>query len=147
MVWVYCLATDPERLRAFAASDALAQAMHDSGVTDEPTIIVMQPMSRDLVSGRLLPGIIVMHEVRDYDAWRVVYDELDEYRRASGIVGLAVCREYVYPNQIIVYHQAEEVESLRAFVDSTELNEAMVSAGVVREPDVHFIRVVGFSDY
>jgi quinol monooxygenase YgiN len=136
MVYVYCLATDVDRLRAFLESDDLGDAMQRAGVQGEPMITLMQPMSRNLVSGRLLPGIIVMHEVQEYDEWRVFYDEFDDYRRANGIVGHAVSRDYDDPNQVI-----------RAFVESTELKETMERAGVVGEPDVRFIRVVGYADY
>jgi quinol monooxygenase YgiN len=146
-VYMYCLANDAERLRAFLESDELADAMQRAGVQGEPMITLMQPMSRDLVSSRMLPGIIVMHEVQDYDAWRVFYDELDDFRQASGIVGHAVSREYDDPNQVIVYHQAEEVDALRDFVESTELKEAMERAGVVGEPEVHYIQVVDFAYY
>jgi quinol monooxygenase YgiN len=146
-VYMYCLATDAERLREFLEGDDLADEMRKAGVQGEPTITLMQPMSRDLVSGRLLPGIIVMHEVQDYDAWRVVYDGFEDFRQASGIVGHAVSREYDDPNRVIVYHQAEELDALREFVESTELKETMERAGVVGEPEVHFIHVVDFEYY
>lgn len=147
MVYVYCLASDADRLRAFLDSDDLADAMQRAGVLGEPMITQMRPISRDLVSGRLLPGIIVMHEVQDYEAWRVLYDEFDDYRQANGIVGQAVSRAYDDPNRIIVYHQAEELDALRAFVESAELKETMERAGVVGEPDIRFIRVVDFAYY
>jgi hypothetical protein len=146
-VYVYCLATDPERLRAFLESDELAERMREAGVVDEPTMILMEPMSRDLVAGRLLPGIIAMHAVEDYVTWRSVYDELDGFRDASGIVGDAVSRRLDDPNRVIVYHQAESVEELRVFAASPELEDAMMRGGVVGQPDVRFIRVVDFADY
>jgi len=147
MVYVYCLATDADQLRAFLNSKDLADAMQRAGVQGEPMITLMQPMSRDLVSGRLLPGIIVMHPVQDYDAWRLAYDAFDDYRRANGIVGQAVSRNYDDSNQVIVYHQAEDVNALRNFVESAELRDAMERAGVVGEPDIRFIQVVDFADY
>jgi len=147
MVYVFCLATDVDRLRTFLDSDDLAEAMNNAGVEGAPTITLMKPMSRDLVSGQMLPGIIVMHPVEDYDTWRVAYDEFDNFRRQSGIVGHAVSQEFENPDRIIVYHQAIDVANLRTFVESAELEDAMQRAGVVGDPEIRFIQVVGFANY
>jgi hypothetical protein len=147
IVYVYCLATNVDRLRKFLDSDDLAEAMKNAGVVGDPTITLMKPMSRDLVSGQMLPGIIVMHPVEDYDAWRVVYDELDDFRRQNGIVGHAVSREFDNPNRVIVYHQASDVAALRTFVESAELEDTMQRAGVVGDPEIRYIQVVGFAGY
>ncbi len=56
-------------------------------------------------------------------------------------------RSLDFPSRVVVYHQADEVDDLRAFVESDELRDAMRRAGVAGEPDIHYIRVVGFADY
>ncbi len=147
VVYIYCLATDVDKLRAFLDSADLAEVMRNAGVEGTPEITVMQPMSRDLVAGRLLPGIIVIHDVADYDAWRPVYDGFDAFRRESGIIGHAVSRSLDDPRRVIVYHQAETEADLRSFAASPELERGMQQAGVVGEPDIRFIRVVGFDHY
>ncbi len=146
-VYVYCLATDADKLRTFLGSVDLVETMRKAGVEGEPEITLMKPMSRDLVAKRKLPGIIVMHSVKDYETWRVAYDEFDGFRRQSGIVGHAVTQEFGNPNRVIVYHQADDVNLLRAFVESAELREVMQRAGVVGDPDIRFIQVVDFADY
>ncbi len=79
--------------------------MKNAGVQGAPTITFMTPMSADFIPDRLLPGMIVTHAVRDYAAWRPVYDAFDGHRRASGVIGHAVNQELGAPNQVIVYHQ------------------------------------------
>lgn len=147
MVYVYCLATDVEKLRTFLGSDDLVESMRKAGVDGKAEITLMKPMSRDLVAKRKLPGIIVMHSVKDYQTWRAAYDGFDDFRRQSGIVGHAVTQEFGNPNRVIVYHQADDVNLLRAFVESAELREVMQRAGVVGDPDIRFIQVVDFADY
>jgi quinol monooxygenase YgiN len=147
MVYMYCLSSDADDLRAFLDSADLSEAMKNAGVQGMPEITLMEPMSRDLVHERLLPGIIVMHQVEDYDSWRLAYDEFDDFRRESGIVGHAVSRKLDDPNHVIVYHQANDVEDLRAFVASAQLKETMQRAGVVGDPDIRFIQVVDFATY
>jgi len=147
VVYVFCLATNADRLRTFLESDDLADAMRNAGVEGAPTITLMKPMSRDLVSGQRLPGIIIMHPVKDYDAWRVAYDDSDEFRRKNGIVGHAVSQEFENSNNIVAYHQANDVASLRNFVESMELKDVMQRAGVVGDPEIRFIEVVDFANY
>jgi len=147
MVYVYCLATDSDKLREFFDRADLAEAMKRAGVEGAPEIRLMKPMSRNLVAEQRLPGIIVIHPVEDYDSWRVVYDELDDFRRKSGIVGHAVSRDLDNPNQVVVYHQANNLADLHTFVDSVALQDAMKRAGVVGDPEVRFIRVVDFASY
>ena len=110
------------------------------------SITLMKPMSLD-DDERLLPAIVVDHLVADYDTWRAAYDAFDAQRRGMGIVGHAVNQELGNPNRVIVYHQAEDVETLRAFVESTELKEAMERAGVVGEPVIMFVQPVESVDY
>lgn len=147
LVYVYCLATDGDKLRTFLESSELAETLRKAGVSGEPTVTLMKPMSRNLVSNQRLPGIIVFHQVEDYATWRVAYDALEEFRRESGIVGHAVTQGYDDPHRVVVYHQADELDDLRAFVDSPELKEAMRRGGVIGEPEIHFIQVVDFAAY
>jgi quinol monooxygenase YgiN len=147
MVYVYCPATDVDRLKAFIDSPDVGEVMKNAGVEGRPTITFMTPKSADFISDQKLPGVIVTHAVEAYDAWRAVYDDLDYYRRQKGIVGHAVNQELGKPNQVIVYHQANDLDALRAFVDSTEVKEAMQRAGVLGTPDIRFVQVADFTDY
>jgi hypothetical protein len=147
MVYVYCPASDEQRLRAFLESEELAEAMARAGVEGPPSINLMKLASRDLVSGRMLPGIIMMHSVDDYETWRADYDALDGFRAQSGIVGHAVARKLDDADDLVVYHQAEQLDDLRAFVASAELRQLMESSGAAADLEVHFIRVVDFASY
>jgi quinol monooxygenase YgiN len=147
MVYVYCPATDTEKVRAFVGSPDLGEVMKDAGVESAPTVTFMRPMSADFIADRKLPGIIVTHAVEDYDRWRTAYDEFDVRRKSLGIVGHAVNQELGEPNRVIVYHQAEDADSLRAFVDSTELREVMQGAGVVGAPEIRLVRSEDIAEY
>jgi hypothetical protein len=147
MVYIYCPATDAAKLKGFVGDPNLARVMKDAGVQGSPTITLMTPMSADFIPDRKLPGIIVSHDVRDYDAWRIVYDGLDGYRKQNGIVGHAVNQQLGTPNRVIVYHQAEQPGTLRTFVASTELKEAMQRGGVAGRPDIQFVQVADIGAY
>jgi len=147
MVYVYLPASDVQKARGFLESPKLGDAMRRARVDGAATMKLMTPKSADFIPDQKLAAIIVTHPVEDYDRWRAVYDELADFRKRSGIIGDAVNQELGKPNHVIVYHQANDMDSLRAFVDSVELKEAMPRAGVIGQPDIQFVRVVDFADY
>jgi len=146
-VYVYCPAANADKVKAFVDSPNVAEAMKNAGVEGPPTITFMTPMLAELIADQQLAGIIVTHAVEDYDNWRAAYDDFDAYRKANGIVGHAVNQELGKPNQVIIYHQAHDIDTLRAFVDSVELKEAMQKAGVAGPPDIQFVQSDGFAEY
>jgi quinol monooxygenase YgiN len=147
MVYVYCPATDADKVRAFLESPDLAAVMDKAGVDGPPAVHVMRPMSADFIPDKMLAGIIVSHAVEDYEAWRKIYDDFDLHRKESGIVGHAVNQEFDDPNSVLVYHQAESLNTLRAFVDSNELKERMREGGVTDPLEIRFVEVVDYADY
>ncbi len=146
-IYVYCAATNADKVKAWLDSPELPETMKKAGVEGPPTITFMTPMSADFIPDQKLAGIIVTHPVEDYDKWRAAYDDFDAYRKDNGIVGHAVNQELGKPNQVIVYHQANDIETLRKFVDSTELKETMEKAGVAGPPDIQFVQVSEWANY
>jgi hypothetical protein len=147
MVYLYGPASDARKVKAFMDSADLRQAMQKARVEGAPTITLVEPKHADIITDQKLPAIIVRHEVRDYDRWRKLYDDLAEFRRKSGIVGHAVNQELDKPNQVIVYHQATKLDNLRNFLDSPELKDAMKRAGVVGQPKIDFVEGVDYAEY
>ena len=138
LVTIYLALTDIERAKAFAASEELKQIMQEVGVTGPPEMTWVTPVRQDIVWDRHLPAIDVSHQVADFDAWLEGYDAADELRSAAGIVGHAANRGIDDPSTVLVYHQAESADALRAFLADPALAEAMQKAGVASEPDVSF---------
>jgi quinol monooxygenase YgiN len=78
----------------------------------------------------------IRHRVRDYDAWRQVYDNFGDAQREGGVRAEAVFRSLDDPNDVIVTHDFDDAASAQAFFDSAELRDAMQRAGVDGEPTV-----------
>ena len=76
----------------------------------------------------------VHHRVHDYAAWREVYDGFAEVQRAGGVRAQAVYRSADDPNDVMVTHDFDDVETARAFFSSPELKDTMMRAGVEGEP-------------
>jgi len=83
--------------------------------------------------------LMVRHKVKDYPAWRAVYDEFDEKRRSLGTLDQAVYVNVEDPLDVTVTHDYATLETAKAFVGSTELLVTMQRAGVDGEPQVWFV--------
>ena len=147
MVYVYCPASDPGIFQAHLQSDELKSAMEQAGVSSAPVVIVMKPVHEDFNLVFHGPAVVVNHPVDDYDAWRQVYDEVDDMRKSFGVVGDAINQAWGNPNQLIVYNQCEDLDRMRSMADSDELKAAMQRAGVSGPPEFHFMQSVDVAEY
>ena len=86
--------------------------------------------------------LIVRHRVRDYEAWKAVYDSADELRKQSGIVAASVYRDPEDHNAIVVRHQFRDMQGATSFAGSSELKEAMARAGVEGPPEIWIVEDV-----
>ena len=77
---------------------------------------------------------VVLHRVKDYDAWRQVYDGFADIQRQGGVVAEEVLRSLDDPNDVLVTHDFDDEASAKAFFASGELHDTMSRAGVDGEP-------------
>ena len=80
--------------------------------------------------------IIVQHTVRDYDAWKSVFDEHGDVRRRYGATGHELYRGLEDPNEITIVNHFPSREQAEAFAADPSLKEAMERGGVVGEPRI-----------
>lgn len=84
--------------------------------------------------------MFVRHTVRDYRAWRKVYDDFGKEQRRLGVRRQSVFRSTENPNDVTVTHDFENLRAAKAFVRSRELKEAMQDAGVRSRPTIWFVK-------
>ncbi len=82
--------------------------------------------------------MVVRHKVKDFDAWKKVYDSHRPKQREAGLTERHVLRGVDDRNETIVIFEAADVAKARAFGSSDDLRETMMRAGVVDMPDVYF---------
>lgn len=73
---------------------------------------------------------VIRHRVRDFDAWRKVYDEAHDLRQAHHVRHHAVWRAQHDPHLVTVVHVFDSPDVARAFLDTPTLAAAMTRAGV-----------------
>jgi len=82
--------------------------------------------------------LIIRHPVRDYAAWRPVYDAHEAARRAAGLTNGRVFRSAEDPNDILIMLNMADRRRAEEFGQSGDLREAMQRSGVVGQPEIRF---------
>jgi hypothetical protein len=77
---------------------------------------------------------IILHRVRDYQAWRAVYDSAADLQKAGGVTAESVYRTPGDPNTVLVLHHFATVAAAEAFLANPDLKAAMGRGGVEGQP-------------
>ena len=82
-------------------------------------------------------GAAVSHKVKDFDAWKTVFDGNLEARKAAGFVAQGVMQGAEDPKLVAVWLAVTDVEKAKAFFADKALKETMKTAGVQGKPEIH----------
>ena len=78
---------------------------------------------------------VVSHTVEDFDNWKKVYDSFESTREQFGVKEHYLVQSAEDPNHVLVVGEGD-LEAIRKFLDSSELQEGMKDAGVNSEPQI-----------
>jgi len=87
-----------------------------------------------------MPALIVKHKVADFNTWLKAYEGHATKRSEAGITGSVVCQSADDPNEVTVYFEVSDLNRAREFTQSEDLKQSMQAAGVVSQPDIHFMQ-------
>ncbi len=80
--------------------------------------------------------LTVQHTVRDYPAWRAVYDTLEEVQRDWGVTAASVHQLVNLPDTVLILQHFATVAQAQGFLTNREFRAAMQHAGVEGLPRV-----------
>ncbi len=83
--------------------------------------------------------LYVHHKVKDYVAWRKVFDDLTAMRTGYGCTGHAVYQSPSDPNEITILTDWKTIDQAKSYATSNDLKEGMKNAGVTSQPEVMFL--------
>ena len=86
-----------------------------------------------------MPTLLIRHRVEDYVTWKVAFDQHASTRRANGSRGGHLFRNAAEPNDVVILLAWHGLERARLFVDSDDLRETMMRAGVAGYPEIWFL--------
>jgi hypothetical protein len=80
--------------------------------------------------------LIITHEVKDFAAWKVGYDNDKPNRDKAGLVQRFLVRDADKPNLVTIVLEAPDSNAARSFTSNVALKDAMTKAGVVSQPTI-----------
>jgi hypothetical protein len=80
--------------------------------------------------------LIVRHPVKDFAAWKVVYDEVGTLRDHHGCTNQRVLHAPEDANDVLAIHEFPSVGQAQAFASDPALKAAMERAGVAGPPRI-----------
>ena len=87
----------------------------------------------------------VKHAVKDYAAWRPVFDKDSVNRKASGLETAVVGRNNDKPNNVFIALMAADVQKAKDFSADPRLKDVMSKGGVISKPDIAMFHVLRFN--
>ena len=86
-----------------------------------------------------MASMLVQHHVKDFAAWKKVYDSVAGFRASSGELSDQIFHDASDPNQTTLLFKWNSLANARKFSQSSELKAAMEKAGVDAPPNIHFL--------
>ena len=82
--------------------------------------------------------VLIIHEVADYPAWKLVFDGAAGIRKDAGEISYQVLKYDTDANRIVHFSRWRSLEAARRFFESPELVEIRAAAGV-RAPEFIYL--------
>ena len=79
---------------------------------------------------------IATHPVRDFDAWKAIFDQFEPIRKEAGERSAVVLRHADDPNMVTVINTWVSIEAFQALFNREELKARMAEAGVTAPPTI-----------
>jgi hypothetical protein len=91
--------------------------------------------------------LIVRHTVRDYDAWKPVFDQGEGLRTKYGLLSHTIYHAAEDPNDLTLEFRIESRERAEAIMQDPQLAKDMERGGVISEPLVVWLEKVESVSY
>ena len=85
-----------------------------------------------------MTNVLANHRVKDYQAWKSVFDNFIDFRRASGEKSYRILHPANDTNNLTIIFEWDSLENAEKFMNSTKLKSTMHEAGVIDAPNIQF---------
>jgi antibiotic biosynthesis monooxygenase (ABM) superfamily enzyme len=83
--------------------------------------------------------MLVRHNVKDYTAWKSVFDSVSDLRKRNGEKAYQILRQGNGSNELVALFKWDNLDHARKYAASPELKAAMERAGVIGKPEILFL--------
>ena len=141
MVMVVVKMDDAARAKEFTTSADLKGAMQKAGVIGTPSISYLDVQMQDTTTNTANTRVMVTHKVKDWDAWKKVYDEDKTTRMNAGLTDRLLAIGLGDNHQVTMVFLVSDMKKAEDFSKSPELKTKMEAGGVEGPPTFFYYTV------
>jgi len=130
-----------EEAKANLESAETKATMAEAGVIGEPTFTYYDMKYANDQPSTKMYRIGLSHEVKDYDAWKPLFDEDAPRREEAGMELRAISTDADNPNMVNIMFATDDISAVEEMMSSEDLKAKMEAAGVISEPTVMILKV------
>ena len=133
---------DATRAKELTASQGMKDRMKEAGVTVTPSFSYLQVIMDDNSSIPQTNRLIMMHKVKDWDAWKKEFDIHKQVRSDAGLLDRLIGHDVNDNHQASLIFAVTDMTKAKAFLQSQDLKDRMEKAGVEGKPTSFFYNIV-----
>ena len=141
MVLVANRMDDVDKAKQFASSAALKERMKKAGIVGAPTVDFLTAVMNDTTAIQQTVRLMVRHKVKDWDAWKKVFDAHKQARMDAGLTDRVLSHTVGDDHSVTIVFAVADVAKAKAFINSKDLKDKMKEGGVEGQPNFFFYRI------
>lgn len=142
MIVVIDKINDINKAKEFSGLPDLKVKMKKAGVKGPAMFSYYDVIRNDDAKINLRDRLMVVHRVKDFDAWLKVYDEEGMTKRMDeGLIDRGMARSIDDPNVVALVFAISDIKKAKASINSEEKKELMTKAGVEGKPDMMYYKL------
>lgn len=140
MVMVALRMDDVNKAKEMGSSKELMERMKKAGVS-KPSMEYTETVMDDTTAIQQTVRVIVRCKVKDWGAWKKVFDSHKQARMDAGLTDRVVAHTAGDDHNVILVFAVADMAKAKAFMQSKDLKDKMNEAGVVGPPTSFFYRI------
>lgn len=138
LVFVLGRGDDYDDMYSVLYDHELSQEMVWAGVYDEPLIdfYTLERANEEAIGNDIL---LLMHEVHDYDDWRIEYESRVKERTSLGINEMFLLRDLEEENVVAIISKVPSLQAASRFLHHPGTEDMLENAGVISEPVAYIL--------
>jgi hypothetical protein len=140
-VIVFLKMEDANKAKELTASQGMKDRMKEAGVTSTPTFSYLETIMDDNSTISQTNRLIMMHKVKDWDAFRNEFDKHKQVRLDAGLIDRVIAHSIDDIHQAVLVFAVTDMAKAKAFLQSADLKDKMEKAGVEGKPTSFFYNI------
>jgi hypothetical protein len=141
-VIVFLKMEDANKAKELTGSQGMKDRMKEAGVKGTPSFIYMEVVMDDNSPIEQTNRLLMLEKVKDWDAWKKVFDENKQVRIDGGLIDRGIGHAIDDNHLVSVVFAVTDRTKAKAFLQSKDLKDKMDKAGVEGKPIPFFYNIV-----